>query len=170
MNDPYQPNKFESYRHFVYGVVRQTEPENVLEIGLGHGTTAFQIIKALGEIGKCKYYVIELTPHLNLIEHFTPEQYQVIQGDSHNPETYVGLPLFDIICIDGDHSEGGVYRDIYTSFPYLAENGLFIFHDTNSPDVRRGIVNGAFQGNLEYFFFPEFYVGVARKKRFDYDA
>lgn len=44
---------------------------------------------------------------------------------------------FDLVFIDGDHSEDAVLRDIQSVLPLLRPGGLVVLHDTNLDGVRR---------------------------------
>ena len=45
-----------------------------------------------------------------------------------SPDTY------DLIFVDGNHSEAGAYFDIVCSLPRLTERGIIVLHDFNNPD------------------------------------
>ena len=45
-----------------------------------------------------------------------------------SPDTY------DLIFVDGNHSEAGAYFDIISSLPRLSERGIIVLHDFNNPD------------------------------------
>lgn len=46
---------------------------------------------------------------------------------------------FDLVLIDGDHSERGVVRDAEGVLPFVAPGAHILFHDAFYEDVRRGI-------------------------------
>ena len=43
--------------------------------------------------------------------------------------------LYDIILIDGDHTEGQVLKDINNSLKHLSEGGTIVVHDCNPPTL-----------------------------------
>ena len=42
--------------------------------------------------------------------------------------------VYDLIFVDGNHSEVGAYFDIVSSLPRLSERGIIVLHDFNNPD------------------------------------
>ncbi len=60
-------------------------------------------------------------------------------GDSHEEgaeEFVAGLPKFDLIGIDGDHTPAGVRMDWQLITPLLRPGSLVWFHDTNAAYMR----------------------------------
>lgn len=46
---------------------------------------------------------------------------------------HVGSMMFDLIFVDGMHTDEQVYRDIKNSINHLNENGVIVVHDCNPP-------------------------------------
>ena len=65
---------------------------------------------------------------------------ELISGDSHQtvPEFLAAQPdlLFDIINVDGDHSEAGAKGDLLTVLPRLAVGGMLVMDDIAHPQHR----------------------------------
>ena len=61
----------------------------------------------------------------------------MITGDSHEtlPAFFEGNPgiTFDLITVDGDHSEEGAAQDIQDVLPYLSIGGMIVFDDICHP-------------------------------------
>lgn len=109
---------------------------NILEIGCYSGATA-------GMFAQYADTVIG-------IDLFNPimgcDNIKYIVGSSHEPETYEAVKssmenrfinFFDFIFIDGDHSEGGSYRDFAIYKNLLSPVGMIAFHDIVSSDHHR---------------------------------
>ena len=41
--------------------------------------------------------------------------------------------MFDLILVDGDHSEAGAHQDLQNVFPRLAPGGMLVFDDIAHP-------------------------------------
>jgi predicted O-methyltransferase YrrM len=65
-------------------------------------------------------------------------QVEFLAGNSHEtlPAFFRQHPsqMFDIITVDGDHSDKGAYRDLRDVLPHLARGGVLVFDDINHPD------------------------------------
>lgn len=57
---------------------------------------------------------------------------------------------FDLIHIDGDHSEEGAYQDIIMCKDLLKEGGVIIMDDTNLKDIKKAINRFFWDNNNEY--------------------
>lgn len=57
---------------------------------------------------------------------------------------------FDLIHIDGDHSEEGAYQDIIMCKDLLKEDGVIIMDDTNLSDIKKAINRFFWKYNNEY--------------------
>lgn len=45
----------------------------------------------------------------------------------------IKLPPFDLVFIDADHSYEQIEKDFFNVFPFVAEHGLILLHDTYPP-------------------------------------
>lgn len=70
---------------------------------------------------------------------FAADRRTVIRGDSVAMAEKVGLYLLDFAFIDGDHTLGGVRRDLAAWYPRVRNTGLFAGHDIDHPRDKRGI-------------------------------
>lgn len=164
------------YSYFVYGLVRQLKPQNVLEIGLGpHGYTGASVLQALEENShqpyvwynykqkaptKGKYTCIEIDPApkaVERLERFSPNYLNLIVGDSSDHSLYqdISPQSIDIALIDGDHSEERMYGDtkiVIEANLLEPREGLLVLHDTAMVEhTRRAVDRLKKDFNLEVF-------------------
>lgn len=71
------------------------------------------------------------------------DQVRVLRGDSRSMLQSLAGEQFDLIYIDGDHSEEGVRRDSLLCLPLLAAGGLVLWDDYNWCESVRDGVNRA---------------------------
>jgi predicted O-methyltransferase YrrM len=100
----------------------------------------------------------------------------MITGDSHEtlPAFFKGNPdiTFDLITVDGDHSEEGASRDILDVLPYLSIGGMIVFDDICHPSHPEllGVWNKLIGENpcFSSYTYPDLGFGVALgiRKRF----
>jgi hypothetical protein len=171
----------EHYTDFVVGLVKQMRPKNVLEIGLGSdGHTAVKILPwiAIGNAARDpkehgKLFIIELTPNpiaLKSLENFDKNLYELRVGNSQHSQTYEGINdginTCDLVLIDGDHSVGGVFKDIQECVfnNVLKPDGLFVFHDSGASNVRFGLLKASDEFNLEIFHMPALNLSIGKHK------
>lgn len=92
-------------------LINKINGKKYLEIGFGDGVNFRSIT--------CDYKVsVDPVPHL-------PVTYNLTSDDFFNQNT----EKFDVIFIDGLHSNEQVYRDILNSLEILKDNGYIICHD-----------------------------------------
>ncbi|MAF24998.1 hypothetical protein CL634_05420 [bacterium] len=150
------------YSYFVYGLVKQLKPKVVFEVGLGDNAyTGASVAQALEENSRQrytwynqethtpiegKYFVIEIDPTttaMERLERFPKKYWEVIVGNSENPDLYNLDTEFyaDIVLVDGDHSEERAYGDtkiVMESNILNPDDGLIVFHDTYMSCSERG--------------------------------
>jgi SAM-dependent methyltransferase len=135
----------ETYKFFVDGIIRQSRPKDILEIGLGpQNTTSEHILENFPEINLTTID-IRVQESQRLISKYKNFKFGV--GESSN------LPKemkYDLILVDGDHSYEGVLKDIQTCKDLLKKDGYIIFHDTNAPQIKQALLAGEEVG-LDYF-------------------
>jgi predicted O-methyltransferase YrrM len=96
-------------------------------------------------------------------------------GDSHRvlPEYFRTHPeaFFDLITVDGDHSEAGAIADLQTVMPRVKIGGVLIFDDVSNPahpELRRVWADTVVsQSNFSAFTFDEIGFGVGLAVRHD---
>jgi hypothetical protein len=164
------------YSYFVYGLVRQLKPHNVLEIGLGpNGYTGASVVQALEENSrqpyvwynyiqkapiKGKYTCIEIEPTNKAVKRlgrFPKDYWDLVVGDSSDLTLYkdIAPQSIDIALIDGDHSEERMYGDTKTVIEsnFLEpREGLLVLHDTAMvAHTRRAVQRLRQDFNLDIF-------------------
>lgn len=122
--------------HYLYGLVRETKPLLVFEIGAYLGFSTLHIAKGLKENGFGQLVSFDLitvwaeatvreaglSGHVRFMEGFSDvmaRQYAATMGDA----------KADILFIDGDHTRRGCVRDFNTLQGYVRTGGHVIFHD-----------------------------------------
>lgn len=107
-------------------VMAQLRPKKILEIGVHTGNG----LKAFGEAFPfAELYGLEIDT-----QHLQYREFQLIEGDSKDPEIIEkvrGFGQFDFIFIDGDHTYEGVKADWENYFPMVRPGGAVGFHDTS---------------------------------------
>ena len=130
-------------RLMLYSLVRGLRPARVLEIGTHKGGSAMIMVAALDEIGAGLLVCIDPAPvvtdeHWRLIAH----RATLLTGSSpavlEQARATAG-GLFGFAFVDGDHTYGGVLRDIEGVLPVLADDAHLLFHDAHFREVRQAI-------------------------------
>jgi methyltransferase family protein len=120
------------------GVLAQRKPELAIDIGTAGGASLRRIAAHAGEV-----HSIDLTPPPGSIAEMP--NVKIHTGDSHQllPGLLQGFAEegrnVDLVLVDGDHSPGGVRRDLddLLSSPALADT-IILIHNTANEQVRAG--------------------------------
>ncbi len=152
-------------------VVKELEPDRILEIGTKYGGTLFLFGRTA--LPNATMISVDLpegdsgggvpTWKIPLYEAFATGRQTVhlVRGNSHSASTLnrvvallAGRPL-DFLFIDGDHSYQGVLRDFQMYSPFVRKEGLVAFHDI-VPDhkTRYGVETPSYAGEV-YKFWEE---------------
>lgn len=126
----------------------------IVEVGSYHGKSAVNLAYAAKKSGHGARVVcvdtwrnttIEHAMNVDVFDRFLENtaQYRdvitTLRGRSADVgKEWDGGPI-DVLFIDGDHSFDGVTADIRAWVPHVKPGGLLLFHDSDLPDVRRGI-------------------------------
>jgi predicted O-methyltransferase YrrM len=140
------------------------EVENFLEIGVAAGgnTRIFCDFLKIKDV-----YTIDLDEHPSISYENNPNArdnnfrslkntggIENFYGDSHSEEAKEWLSRkgvkFDMVFIDGDHTEQGIKLDTELVLPYLNDNAYVIYHDT----VVVGVGSKEFNEKLRSGIFP----------------
>lgn len=134
----------------VLGLGRRLKPNSYLEIGVrrGRSVCALASLRPNAHIAMFDMWVPNyagmdnpgadhVNKELDKIGHLGKREF--VDGDSHktlkeyfaaNPDAY-----FDLITVDGDHSNLGAAEDIADVLPRLSIGGAILFDDTCNPNV-----------------------------------
>lgn len=128
---------------FLHRLVRDTQPETVVEIGRYRGGSTVIIAAALNR-GVLHSYDIDLRQGRDgaeldrqlkgVLERYgLADRVRLHVADSRSADPPPGR--LDILFVDGDHSEEGVHADFEHWAPQLAPGGHLLFHDAvDAPD------------------------------------
>jgi predicted O-methyltransferase YrrM len=126
----------------------------IVEVGSYHGKSAVNLAYAARRRGDgtrvfCvdtwRNTTIEHAPNVDVFDRFLENtaRYRDVIATLRGRSAEVGNEWnrggIDVLFIDGDHSFEGVTADIRAWVPHVKPGGLVLFHDSDLPDVRRGI-------------------------------
>jgi predicted O-methyltransferase YrrM len=132
----------------IYSAAKFINPVNYLEIGVRRGRSLAMVAASNP---KCNIVAADTWPEFYAnIPNPGPDfvikemskigyhgQIDFVNGDSHKtiPEYFSNHPdmFFDLITVDGDHSEEGAKQDLLTVLPRLKVGGIIVFDDISHP-------------------------------------
>jgi precorrin-6B methylase 2 len=130
-------------RLVILGLMDIIKPEAVLEIGHCHGGCTGRLAQKAKKvysvdidvrvIENCKQWTNVTPLHMK-----SSEAFEKFRRENRR---------FDLVIIDGDHSEAGAYEDLKAS---LSLCDFIIMHDTSNPDCRAGYTQ-ALAGQTVYY-------------------
>ena len=161
----------DSWRYFdivnvLYGASKTLQPTNYLEIGVRRGRSACAVARACPSVNIAAFdlwqqnYAGMENPgpdfvRAELRKHGHTGNLAFYDGDSHQtiPLFFQKHPTqqFDIITVDGDHSEAGAMDDLKNVIPHLAVGGVIVFDDISHPSLPH--LHGVWQRVREQFPF-----------------
>jgi len=133
---------------FIYFIIRCMKPQSIIETGVSHGVSSWNILNALHRNGKGKLYSIDLPDHdtnLNynmeqfktnigwVVPEVLKDRWELRLGDSKKllPELLKELGTIDIFFHDSDHSYDFMMFEYNTSYPFIREGGLLLSDDVH---------------------------------------
>ena len=164
----------------LYAAAKLHRPKNYLEIGVRRGRSCLVVASACPDVNifGCDIWMENYAGMENPGPGFVRNelarlghigQLEFLNGDSHRliPELIRFRPelLFDLITVDGDHSEGGALADLETVIELLAPGGILVFDDIAHPahgyllDVWRRATGG--RSDLLTYEYTETGYGIA---------
>ncbi len=134
----------------LYAASKALQPKRYLEVGVRRGRSACAVARGCPtvDIVASDMWVANYAGMENPGPSFVTEELKrhghrgalaFMDGDSHVllPKLFAKRPdlQFDLITIDGDHSEAGAYRDLCDVVPHLAPGGVLVFDDISHPTL-----------------------------------
>lgn len=135
----------------LFGASKTVQPKNYLEIGVRRGRSACTVARGCPSVNIIGFdlwdpnYAGMENPgpafvKAELLRHGHTGTLDFIDGDSHQtiPMFFSRNPQaqFDMILVDGDHSEAGALDDLKNVIPHLAPGGVLVFDDIAHPQHR----------------------------------
>lgn len=132
----------------LYAAAALCKPKRYLEIGVRRGRSCAVVARGCPnvDIVACDMWMHNYAGMVNPGPEFVREELErhgyrgevsFLNGDSHIliPNYFDARPevLFDLITVDGDHSEEGAFSDLHTVIPRLAPGGVLVFDDIAHP-------------------------------------
>jgi len=132
----------------LYAAAKLHPPKKYLEIGVRRGRSCVVVAKAAPAVNimACDLWMQNYAGMENpgpefvtkeLHEHGHTGKTTFLNGSSHSllPSLFNDQPelYFDLITVDGDHSENGAYADLCNVIPRLAPGGILVFDDISHP-------------------------------------
>ncbi|OGS35872.1 MAG: hypothetical protein A2293_07230 [Elusimicrobia bacterium RIFOXYB2_FULL_49_7] len=132
----------------LYGASKAVKPKNYLEIGVRRGRSVCMVAKATPTVNifafdmwKANYAGMDnpgpdfVRSELSRMGH--RGQVQFVNGNSHETlkRFFLDNPTltFDMMTVDGDHSEVGAAQDLNDVIPHLSVGGILVFDDISHP-------------------------------------
>ena len=144
--DYYSP--WSGHKIFIYNLIRNLEPQNIIELGTHKGTSLFSMAQAIkdGKI-KCRLSGVDTWEgDINTGGYNTETVLGAVKATLKKHYSKVDVNLMkmyfdealektpdasmDIIHIDGLHTYDAVKHDFETWLPRLKKDGIILFHDT----------------------------------------
>lgn len=134
----------------VHGAAKLLQPRNYLEIGVRRGRSVCSLAKAspASNIVASDMWLADYAGMPNPGPDFVGGELKRMghTGDLHfiNGDSHVEMPKlrqnnpqlrFDMITVDGDHTEEGARKDLEDVYPMLNVGGVIIFDDISHPDI-----------------------------------
>ena len=133
----------------LYAAAKTLHPANYLEIGVRRGRSVCTVVRGCPSVNVVAFdmwvenYAGMENPGPEFVQaemkkHGFTGDVNFVNGDSHEtiPRYFADFPemTFDLITVDGDHSEEGAFADLCTVIPRLALGGILVFDDIAHPD------------------------------------
>ena len=159
LNDEYHPAILgEDNGNKLYSLIREKEPEIVVETGVCNGFSSSVILKALSENGKGKLYSIDLPEYIEPGEEpdgrtgavvpstkysgwVVPDRFRSnwthILGNTfyETPRLMERLSEIDLFIHDSDHSYEGMMFEFSMAWKHLKDNGLLMADNIDHSDA-----------------------------------
>lgn len=141
-----KPQQIRGELHRFVKIVRESEPETIVELGTARGGTFYTFCRSVPsastvisvDLPKDEDSQVPLKQFLNAFE--PKKDTFFIRASSHEQPTVEELEnvlagdTIDLLYIDADHSYDGVKTDFHNYKHLLADDGMIAFHDVASAD------------------------------------
>lgn len=116
----------------LYSIAHNLQPRNILEIGCGSGASSVALLLGSGDRASLHRVTIHPEQADDVVDPiFSPQiSTWAMTSDAFFAEIKPAVGTYDIIFIDGDHSQEVVERDIRQSLRVLTQGGVIVLHDT----------------------------------------
>lgn len=140
--------RFMDISNVLYAASKVLQPETYLEIGVRRGRSASMVARGCPKVNVAAFdmwvqnYAGMENPGADFVREELVKQghtgtVSFFNGDSHEtiPAFFKQYPdtIFDMITVDGDHSEAGAFDDLCNVIPQLAVGGVLVFDDICHP-------------------------------------
>ncbi|WP_304330923.1 class I SAM-dependent methyltransferase [Brachyspira innocens] len=162
-------------RCFLNGVIRQTKPKKILEVGVSAGGSSAIILNAINDINNSFLYSID---YANMYYRNKSKKVGFLVNErfselSNKWKLYTGGVAakfmeeigndIDLCLLDTAHTNPGEFLDILFILPYLKKNAILILHDTayhsfNPRSYTNGVLFSSLKGKK--FTINENYFGA----------
>lgn len=129
-------------RCFLNGIIRQTKPKKILEVGVSAGGSSAVILNAIKDCDDARLYSVDYnkkwyrdnSKHTGFVidsqfAHLKHKWRLYTGGTSAHFMEEIGGDI-DLCLIDTVHSNPGEFLDFLIVLPYLKKNAIVILHDT----------------------------------------
>ena len=134
---------------FLAALVKMSNYDTILEIGVFEGQTSQALIKALPKGGQ--YVGIDIhdyrTDATKLYMSEGGKSIDFILGNSHNELRTLPTQHFDLIFVDGDHSWDSILPEFNLVEKLVSDGGVIAYHDTIHIEHPKRIIEYASQHN-----------------------
>ena len=151
-------------RYFLNGIVRQTKPKKILELGVSAGGSSVIILNAIKDFDNAKLYSVDYNKKWYIdnskdVGFIIDEKFSNLKnkwklytgGTAAKYMEEIGGEI-DLCLIDTMHANPGEFLDFLIVLPYLKKNAILILHDialhhTYKFCITNGILFSCLNGN-----------------------
>ena len=128
-------------RQFINGIIRQTKPRKILEVGISSGSGTAIILNAIKDMPDSKLYSIDYNTQWYVNRNklsgflvmekfdFLMDKWKLYTGASSSRFMEEIGGDIDLCIMDTVHWNPGEFLDFLMVFPFLKKNAIFILHD-----------------------------------------
>ena len=153
-----------SQRCFINGIIRQTKPKKILELGVSAGGSSAIILNAIKDFDNAKLYSVDYNTKLYydnskntgfiIDEKFSnlKDKWSLYTGGTAAKFMEEIGGEIDLCLIDTMHVNPGEFLDFLIVLPYLKKNAILILHDIalhhyHKSNITNGVLFSCLNGN-----------------------